>query len=112
MGKKPLLTNNHLKIYMEFVPKHVNDTANMLQKVLLSNETKIELFDLYLKRRIWHKSNTAQQLVNTTTVVMVAGTMKLVRFEGKMDDEKYRQIVEEILFNVAKNLEVGRTFTF
>ena len=41
-----------------------------------------------------------------------AGTVKLVRIEGRMDGAKYRQILEENLFESAKTLKLGRKFTF
>ncbi|KAK1167666.1 interleukin-1 receptor type 1-like isoform X1 [Acipenser oxyrinchus oxyrinchus] len=41
-----------------------------------------------------------------------AGTGKLVRIEGKMDGAKYREILEENLFQSARDLGLGRRFTF
>ena len=41
-----------------------------------------------------------------------AGTMALVRIEGKIDAAKYRKILEENLFPSAIKLKLGRKFTF
>ncbi|MGH0175970.1 UNVERIFIED_CONTAM: hypothetical protein FKN15_071779 [Acipenser sinensis] len=41
-----------------------------------------------------------------------AGTGWLVKIEGKMDGAKYRQILEENLFQSARDLGLGRRFTF
>ncbi|KAJ7345776.1 hypothetical protein JRQ81_001726 [Phrynocephalus forsythii] len=41
-----------------------------------------------------------------------AGTGKLVRIDGKMDGAKYRAILEENLLESAKDLRLGRRFTF
>ena len=41
-----------------------------------------------------------------------AGTGKLVRIEGMMDDAKYREILEGNLFQSTGDLRLGRRFTF
>uniref|UniRef100_A0A803JA48 Tc1-like transposase DDE domain-containing protein n=1 Tax=Xenopus tropicalis TaxID=8364 RepID=A0A803JA48_XENTR len=41
-----------------------------------------------------------------------AGTGKLVRVDGKMDGAKYSAILEENLLESAKDLRLGRRFTF
>uniref|UniRef100_A0AAR2IXQ6 Tc1-like transposase DDE domain-containing protein n=1 Tax=Pygocentrus nattereri TaxID=42514 RepID=A0AAR2IXQ6_PYGNA len=41
-----------------------------------------------------------------------AGTGKLVKVDGKMDGAKYRAILEENLLESAKDLRLGRRFTF
>ena len=41
-----------------------------------------------------------------------AGTGKLVRIEGMMDDAKYREILEGNLFQSPSDLRLGRRFTF
>ena len=41
-----------------------------------------------------------------------AGTGRLVKIEGKMDGAKYRQTLEENLFQSARDLGLGRRFTF
>ena len=69
----------------------------MKNKILWSDETKIELFGLNAKCHIWRKPGTAHHLANTIPMVKhgggsimlwgcfsVAGTGILVRIEGKM----------------------------
>jgi hypothetical protein len=41
-----------------------------------------------------------------------AGTGKLVRIEGMVDGAKYREILEGNLFQSARDLRLGRRFTF
>ena len=42
----------------------------------------------------------------------LAGTDKLVRIEGTMDDEKYRRILDENRLESAMNLKLGMRCTF
>ena len=41
-----------------------------------------------------------------------AGTGKLVKIEGVMNGAKYREIVEETVFQSARDLRLGQRFTF
>ena len=97
----------------------------MWKKVLWSDETKTELFGLHAKHYVWRKPNTAHQPEHTIPTVKhgggsimlwgcfsSAGTGKLVRVDGKMDGAKYRAILEENLLEAAKDLRLGRRFTF
>ena len=76
------------------------DSETTWQKVLWSDETKMELFDLNAKRYVWRKPNTAHHPKNTIPTVKHGGgsimlwgvTGALVRIEGKMDGAKYRKI--------------------
>uniref|UniRef100_A0A4W5Q5D3 Tc1-like transposase DDE domain-containing protein n=1 Tax=Hucho hucho TaxID=62062 RepID=A0A4W5Q5D3_9TELE len=44
--------------------------------------------------------------------IIAAGTETLVRTEGKMNGEKYREILDENLLQNAQDLRLGRRFTF
>ncbi|KAK1789791.1 hypothetical protein P4O66_015681 [Electrophorus voltai] len=80
----------------------------MRNKILWSDETKIELFGLNAKRRVWRKPGTAHHLANTIPSVkhsggsimlwgcfLAPGTVRLVRDEGKMNAAMYRDILEK-----------------
>ncbi len=47
--RKPLLSARHMKARMEFAKKHLKDSKMVTNKILWSDETKIELFGLNSK---------------------------------------------------------------
>ena len=123
--KKPLLSIKNKKARFEFAKRHVADSLNVWRKVLWSDETKIELFGHKGKCYVWRQPNTSHHPKNTVPTVKhgggsimlwgcfaAAGTGKLVRVEGKMDGAKYRDILEQNLFQSACDLRLGRRFTF
>ncbi len=116
--RKPLLSARHMKARMEFAKMVTN-------KILWSDETKIELFGRNSKRYVWRKPGTAHHLSNTVPTVKhgggsimlwgcfsAAGTGRLVAIEGKMNAAKYRDILDENLLQSAQDLRLGRRFTF
>ncbi len=116
--RKPLLSARHMK-------KHLKDSKMVTNKILWSDETKIERFGLNSKRYVWRKPGTAHHLSNTVPTVKhgggsimmwgcssAAGTGRLVAIEGKMNAAKYRDILDENLLQSAQDLRLGRRFTF
>jgi len=106
--RKPLLSQSLLK------RKHLKDSKMVINKILWSNETKIELFGFNSKRYVWRKPGTAHHLSNTISAVKhgggsimmwgcfsAAGTGRLVAIEGKMNAAKYRDILDKNLFQSA-----------
>ena len=86
----------------------------MRNKVLWSDETKIELFGLHAKRQVWKKEGTGHHLANTIPTVkhgggsimlwvcfLAAGTGRLVRSEGKKYGVKYREILDENILGLV-----------
>ncbi|KAK1794552.1 hypothetical protein P4O66_001278 [Electrophorus voltai] len=113
------------KAHLEFAKRHLKDCQTMQNKILWSDETKIELFGLNAKRHVWRKPGTAHHLANTIPTVKhgggsimpwgcfsAAGTWRLVRVEGKMNAAMYRDILEENLLQSALDLKLGRRFIF
>ena len=89
---KPLFS----KIRLEFAKSHLTDSQTMRNKILCSDETKVELFGLNAKRHVWRKPGTIPTVKHGCGSIMLwacfsaAGTERLVRIEGKMNGAKYR----------------------
>jgi hypothetical protein len=75
----------------------------MRNKILCSDETKIEIFGLSANRHIWKKPSTIPTVKHSGGSIMLlgcfsaAGTWRLVRIEGKMNGAKYREFLDENL---------------
>lgn len=117
--RKPLLSKRHMTARLEFAKRHLKDSQTMRNKILWSDETKIELFGLNGKRHVWRKPGTTHHLANTIPTVKhgggsimlwgcfsVAGTGRLVRIEGKMNAAMYRDILDENLLQSALDLRL------
>ena len=95
----------------------------MRNKILWSDETKIDLnafglFGLNAKHHIWRKPGTIPTVKHGGGRIMlwgfssVVGTGRLVRLEGKMNEVKYREILDENLLQRTQDLRLGRRFNF
>jgi hypothetical protein len=62
---KPLLN----KKAHEFAKRHLKDSQTMINKILWSDKTKIELFGLNAKHHIWRKPGRDHHLANTIPMV-------------------------------------------
>ena len=90
----------------------------MRNKILWSDETKIELFSMNAKRHIWRKPGTIPTVKHGGGSIMLsgcfsaAGTGRPVRIKAKINREKYREILNENLLQSTQDLRLGRSFTF
>ncbi|KAG2459777.1 TCB1 transposase, partial [Polypterus senegalus] len=123
--QKPLLSKRHMTACLEFAKRHLKDSQTMRNKILWSDETKIELFGVNARRHVWRKPGTAHHQANTIPTVKhgvgsimlwgcfsAAGTGRLVRIKGKMTAAMYRDILDENLLQIALDLRLGRRFIF
>ena len=87
----------------------------MRNKILCSDETKIELFALNAKCHVSRKPGTAHHMANTIPTgncggsIMLwgcfsaAGTGRLVRIKGEMNGAKYSEFLDENLLQSAQD---------
>ncbi|KAG2456327.1 TCB1 transposase, partial [Polypterus senegalus] len=123
--RKPLRSKKHMTARLEFAKRHLKDSQTMRNKILWSDETKIELFDVNARHHVWWKPGTAYHQANTIPTVKhgggsimlwgcfsAAGTVRLVRIKGTMTAAMYRDILDENLRQSALDLRLGRWFIF
>lgn len=89
--RKPLLSKRHMKACLELAKRHLKDSHTMSNKILWSDETKIELFGLNAKHHVWRKPGTIPTVKCGGGSNMLWGyfsaawTGRLVRIKGKMN---------------------------
>uniref|UniRef100_A0AAZ3NUR5 Transposase Tc1-like domain-containing protein n=1 Tax=Oncorhynchus tshawytscha TaxID=74940 RepID=A0AAZ3NUR5_ONCTS len=97
---KPLLSKRHTTARLEFAKRHLKDSQTLRNKILLSDETKIEDFGLNAKRHVCRKLGTIPTVKHGGGSSMlwgcfsVAGTVRLVRIKGKINGAKYRSLMK------------------
>ena len=82
----------------------------MRNKILCSDETKIDLFGLNAKCHVWRKPGTIPTVKHGSgstrlwRCISAAGTGRLIRF--KVNGAKYRKILDEFLLQSAQDLRL------
>ena len=100
---------------LEFAKRHLKESQTMRNTIISSDVTKI---GLNAKRHVWRKPGTILMVKHGGGRIMLwvcfsaAGTGRLVRIEGKMNEAKYREILNENLLQSAQHLRLGCKFTF
>ena len=56
--RKPLLSKSHMTACLEFAKRHLKDSQTVRNKILWSDETKVELFGLNVNCQVWRKPGT------------------------------------------------------
>ena len=98
--KVPLLKKVHVQARLKF-GKHLDDPEEAWEKVMWSDDTKIELFGINSTRRVWRKRNAEYNPKNTLPTVKhgggnlmlwgcfsAKGTGRLHRIEGRMNERQ------------------------
>ena len=104
--KVPLLKKAHVQAHLKFAKEHLDDPEEAWEKVMWSDETKIELFAINSTRRVWRKRNAEYNPKNTISTVKhgsenlmlwgyfsAKGTGRLQRIEGRMNGAMYWEIL-------------------
>ena len=71
--KVPLLKKAHVQARLKFTKEHLDDPEEAWEKVMWSDETKIELFGINSTRRVWRKRNAEYNPKNTIPTVKHGG---------------------------------------
>ena len=120
-----MLKKAHVQAHLKFAKEHLNDSEKAWEKVLWSDETKIELFGINSTRRVWRERNADYDPKNTIPTVKhrggnimlwgcfsAKGTGRLHRIEGQMDGAMYCKILDENLLPSARALKMGHGCVF
>ncbi len=106
---------------LKFAKDHLDDSEEAWEKVMWSDETKIELFGINSTRRVWRKKDEYNPKNTIPTVkhgggnIMLwgcfsaKGTGRLYRIEGRMDGAMYREILANNLLLSVRALKMGRS---
>uniref|UniRef100_A0AAZ3STH8 Transposase n=1 Tax=Oncorhynchus tshawytscha TaxID=74940 RepID=A0AAZ3STH8_ONCTS len=105
---------------LKFANDHLDVPEEEWEKVMWSDETKIELFGLNSTRCVWRKKDEYNPKNTTLTVkhgggniilwgcFSAKGTGRLHRIEGRMDWAMYREILANNLLSSVRALKMGR----
>ncbi|KAK6317394.1 hypothetical protein J4Q44_G00127940 [Coregonus suidteri] len=123
--KVPLLKPVHVQARLKFANDHLDDPEEEWEKVMWSDETKIELFGLNSTRRVWRKKKDEYNPKNIIPTMKhgggniilwgcfsAKGTGRLHRIEGRMDGAMYREILANNLLPSVRALKMGRGWVF
>uniref|UniRef100_A0AAY5KGU3 Transposase Tc1-like domain-containing protein n=1 Tax=Esox lucius TaxID=8010 RepID=A0AAY5KGU3_ESOLU len=123
--KVPLLKPAHVQARLKFANDHLDDPEEKWEKVMWSDETKLELFGLNSARRVWRKKKDEYIPKNTTPTVehgggniilwgcfSAKGTGRRHRIEGRMDGAMYRKTLANNLLPSERALKMGRGWVF
>uniref|UniRef100_A0A8C7JWT5 Transposase n=1 Tax=Oncorhynchus kisutch TaxID=8019 RepID=A0A8C7JWT5_ONCKI len=123
--KVPLLKPAHVQARLKFANDHLDDPEVEWEKVMWSDETKIELSGLNSTRHVWRKKEDEYNPKSTIPTVKhgggniilwgcfsAKGTGRLHRIEGRMDGAMYRDILVNNLLPSVRALKMGRGWVF
>ena len=123
--KVPLLRKRHLKARLEYANEGLGRPDGFWDKVLWTDETKIELFGHNDVQGVWRKDGDAFLPKNTLPTVKHGGgnlmfwgcfssngVGKIVKVEGRMKADDYIGILDQNLKESARQLGLGRGFWF
>ena len=118
-----LLKTKHVKDQLKFVKTYEKKGMQFWEKVIRSDETKVELFGRNTATSVWRKNGTAFKKHNTIPTVKFRdgsimiwgcfsskGTGELQVIHDRMNSSMYREILEKNFQKSATSLGHGRNF--
>ena len=123
--KVPLLKKAHVQACLKFAKEHLDDPKEAWEKVMWSDETKIELFGINSTHRVLRKRNAECNPKNTIPNVKhgggnimlwgcfsAKGTGRLHCIKGRMNGAMYWEILGDNLLPSVRALKMGRGWVF
>ncbi|KAI4874042.1 hypothetical protein NFI96_000107 [Prochilodus magdalenae] len=123
--KVPLLKSAHVQARLKFAHDHLDDPEESWEKVLWSDETKIELFGLNSTRCVWRMKNDEYHPKNTIPAVKhgggsimlwgrlsAHGTGRLHCIKERMNGAMYCEILGNNLLPSVRALKTGHGWVF
>uniref|UniRef100_A0A8C4T226 Transposase Tc1-like domain-containing protein n=1 Tax=Erpetoichthys calabaricus TaxID=27687 RepID=A0A8C4T226_ERPCA len=123
--KVPLLKSSHVQAHLKFANDHLDGPEEAWEKVMWSDETKIELFGLNFTRRVWRKKKEELHPKNTIPTVKhgggnimlsgcfsAKGTGRLHCIKERMNGAMYCEILSNNLLPSVRALKLGRGWVF
>lgn len=123
--RKPLISKRNATKRLQFARDHISKGQSFWDSILWSDESKYNVFGSDGRRRVWRLPNQALNPKNLNPTVkhgggsvMVWGCMaangvgKMEFVDGIMDQFKYQGILDRNLKESARQLGLGRRYTF
>ena len=123
--KVPLLKKTHVQARLKFAKEHLDNPEEAWEKVMWTDETKIELFAINSTLRVRRKRNAEYNPKNTIPTVKhgggnlmlwgcfsAKGKGRLHRNEGRMNGAMYREILGDNFLPSVRALKMGRGWVF
>ena len=121
----PLLKPVHVQARLKFAKDHLDDPEKEWEKVMWSDETKIEVFGLNSTCHVWRKKKDEYNPKITIPTVKhgggnislwgcfsAKGTGRLHCIEGRMDGAMYHEILANNLLPSVRALKIGLGWVF
>ena len=123
--KTSLLLKWHRDARLKFVRQHKEKENSFWERVLWTDETKFELFGHNYWNHVWRKDAKAYSSKNMVPTVKfgsdsimiwecfsVKGAEKISVIDGKMNAQKYKQILQENLMSSVESVELPSDYIF
>ncbi|KAK3546973.1 hypothetical protein QTP86_007443 [Hemibagrus guttatus] len=121
----PLLKPVHVQARLKLAREHLDDPEEDWEKVIWSDETKIELFGKNSTCRVWRRKNAELHPKNTIPTVKhgggnimlwgcfsAKGPERLIRVKERMNGAVYREILSKNLLPSVRALKMKRGWVF